>query len=322
MDDGPPRLTVAGGEGGEPGQPGGPPGPKRHGAWHYVSVVLGILIGAAAIVVAVVLLRGNGSEAAPPTITTTVAPPEPVLRIVFPEGFTRLEMAERIEAVNEIAVSERGVTPALSSEEYVKATTKKQLTARESELPPELAADPKVKSFEGFLFPATYDFTPSTTSAELVSLQLEAFGEAWAELDLTYASKRNLTPYDVLIIASMIEGEVRVAKERALVAAVIYNRLKKRMPLGIDATLRYGLDIPATRAIRQSELEDPTPYNTRIHRGLPPTPINNPGLAALQAAAHPAKVNYLYFVRKKDCKSHFFTASEAEFLAALEKPRC
>jgi UPF0755 protein len=94
------------------------------------------------------------------------------------------------------------------------------------------------------------------------------------------------------------------------------------MPLGIDATLRYGLKIPPTRSIRQSELEDPTPYNTRIHQGLPPTPIGNPGLASIQAAAHPAEVDFLYFVRKNDCKSHFFTASEAEFLKRLERPRC
>jgi uncharacterized YceG family protein len=322
MDDGPPRLTVAGSEDGEPGASGTPPRGPGHRLRHYLPVVLGILAGAAAIVLAVLLLRGNGSEAAPSTVTTTAPPPEPVLRIIFPEGFTRLEMAERIGAVDEIAVSERGITPDLSSKEYVKATAKGQLAARESELPPEFAADPKVQSFEGFLFPATYDFTPSTTSPELVSQQLEAFRGAWAEIDLAYAKKRNLTAYDVLVIASMIEGEVRVAKERALVAAVIYNRLKKRMPLGIDATLRYGLDIPPTRAIRQSELEDPTPYNTRIHRGLPPTPINNPGLAAMQAAAHPAQVDYLYFVRKKDCKSHFFTASEKEFEAALKKPRC
>jgi UPF0755 protein len=323
MDDGPPRLTVIGGEEGPPGSPGPPRRPRRHGAGLVVAVIVGILGGTAAIAAAVVLLqRGADGQAEPAPATTTVQPPEPVLRIVFPEGFTRVEMARRITGVNEIAAEERGITPALSSREYVRATTKGELAARESELPPEFAADPEVESFEGFLFPATYDFTPSTTSAELVSMQLEAFRGAWSQVDLAYAEQRKLTPYDVLIIASMIEGEVQVPKERALVAAVIYNRLRQRMPLGIDATLRYGLDIPPTRSIRQSELEDPTPYNTRIHRGLPPTPIGNPGLASMQAAAHPAAVDYLFFVRSKDCKSHFFTASEQEFLAALEKPRC
>jgi UPF0755 protein len=122
-----------------------------------------------------------------------------------------------------------------------------------------------------------------------------------------------LTSYDVLIIASMIEKEVQVPKERALVAAVIYNRLKAGLPLGLDATVRYGLDIPPTEPIHESELNSDSPYNTRKFPGLTPTPIGNPGLASLQAAAHPAKVDYLYFIRKPDCKSHFFTASEEEF---------
>ena len=120
----------------------------------------------------------------------------------------------------------------------------------------------------------------------------------------------------------MIEAEVRVPRERALVAAVIYNRLKAGMPLGIDATLRYGLDIPPNKSITQTQLEDKTPYNTRIHQGLPPTPIGNPGLASMKAAAKPASVDYLFYARKKDCKSHFFTASYAEFLAFLDGPRC
>jgi uncharacterized YceG family protein len=131
---------------------------------------------------------------------------------------------------------------------------------------------------------------------------------------MAYARSKRLTPYDVLIIASMVEKEVQVPRERALVAAVIYNRLKAGMPLGIDATIRYGFDIPPTQAILQSQIDSDNPYNTRKRVGLPPTPISNPGLAAMQAAAHPAKVNYLYFVRKADCKSHFFTRSQREFL--------
>src|SRR4029077_3272222 len=96
-------------------------------------------------------------------------------------------------------------------------------------------------------------------------------------------------------------------------AAVIYNRLHTRMPLGIDATLRYGLHIPPTQSIRESQLQSPSPYNTRIHLGRPPTAIANPGLASIQAAAHPAKVAYLYFVRKPDKVHHFFTASDTAF---------
>jgi UPF0755 protein len=85
------------------------------------------------------------------------------------------------------------------------------------------------------------------------------------------------------------------------------------MPLGIDATIRYGLDVPGTEPLRQSHLASDSPYNTRNRQGLPPTPIANPGLASIQAAAHPAGVDFRYFVRKPDCRSHFFTASEEEF---------
>ncbi|HEY8368334.1 MAG TPA: endolytic transglycosylase MltG, partial [Thermodesulfobacteriota bacterium] len=102
----------------------------------------------------------------------------------------------------------------------------------------------------------------------------------------------------------------------------IYNRLEQDMPLGIDATLRYGLGIPPDRSIRQSDLESNNPYNTRRRKGLPPTPINNPGLAAMKAAANPADVDFLYYARTEDCKSHFFTASFEEFEQFLAGPRC
>jgi cell division protein YceG involved in septum cleavage len=87
------------------------------------------------------------------------------------------------------------------------------------------------------------------------------------------------------------------------------------MPLGIDATIRYGLGVPGTEALRRSQLESDNPYNTRNRTGLPPTPIANPGLASIKAAAKPADVDYLYFVRKPDKIHHFFTDSEAEFFA-------
>jgi UPF0755 protein len=146
-----------------------------------------------------------------------------------------------------------------------------------------------------------------------VAQQLGAFRSTWAKVNLRYARSKNLTPYDVLTIASMIERETAAPEERQLVAAVIYNRLHRHMPLGIDATLRYGLNIPPTQSILESQLNSTSPYNTGKRPGLPPTPIANPGLASIQAAAHPAHVNYLYYVRKPDKKHHFFTASFAAF---------
>ncbi len=167
-------------------------------------------------------------------------------------------------------------------------------------------------SLEGFLFPATYQLDPGSDVNALIPEQLEAFKQNFAKVDLAYAKKKNLTPYDVLIIASMVDREVAVAKERPLVAAVIYNRLRRGMPLAIDATTRYEFNNYEDQ-ITQSQLESPSAYNTRTHLGLPPTPIGNPGLDAIRAAAHPAKVNYLFYVVKPGTCEHNFAANEAQF---------
>ncbi len=259
----------------------------------------------AALVLAVLLLGAcsGGEEAAEPVQTT---PPPARLHIIFPEGFTRREMADRVAAVREIAIDKRGVTPRLTKTGYLEASG--------SATPPrEFRKDWKLSSIEGFLFPATYEFTKFTSSGRLVRDQLTAFRRQWRKVDLRYAKSKNLTPYDVLIIASMIEKETVVPREQRLVAAVIYNRLRNDMPLGIDATIRYGLDVPGTEPLKRSDLESNSPYNTRRRLGLPPTPIANPGLASMRAAADPARVDYLYFVRIRDSNRHFFTASEAEF---------
>jgi UPF0755 protein len=244
----------------------------------------------------------GGSE--PDPVATT--PPLARLRIIFPEGFTRRDMADRVAAVRQIAIDKRGVTPRLSRAGYMAASGV-------AVPPPEFRKDWKLSSIEGFLFPATYEFTKLTSSARLVRDQLSTFRKNWRKVDMRYARSKNLTPYDVLIIASMIEREAVVPAERKLVAAVIYNRLRNGMPLGIDATIRYGRDVPGTEPLKQSDLESDDPYNTRKRLGLPPTPISNPGLASMRAAAHPARVDYLYYVRKPDGVHHFFTASSSEF---------
>jgi uncharacterized YceG family protein len=285
-------------------------GTRGGGAGHWLAVVGGVAIAAAIVGgIAWGMTRAlGGDDPPPPTTAADTAPQLPVLKIVFPEGFTRADMAERIGEVNKIAKRKRGITPKLSPAAYLKAT-------KSGPVPADFKGQ-KMPNLEGFLFPATYEFTQDTTSKELSRKQLDAFDRAWETVDMNYAKSKNLTAYDVLIIASMVEKEVQVPKERPLVAAVIYNRLKAGMPLGIDATIRYGLDIPPTQAILQSQLDSDSPYNTRCPTctGLPPTPIANPGLASIQAAAHPADVDFLFFLRKPDCKSHFFTASNEEFL--------
>jgi uncharacterized YceG family protein len=248
----------------------------------------------------------SGGDSPPPPPPQPVAAPRP-LRIIFPEGFTRAEMADRVDAVREIAIERRGITPRLTKQGYLAAT-------KVAVPPPQFRTDWEQGVIEGFLFPATYDFTRLTGARRLVADQLRTFRRQWAKVDLRYARSKNLTPYDVLIIASMVEEETAVPAERRLVAAVIYNRLRNGMPLGIDATIRYGLGIPGTESLTKKALATDSPYNTRLRTGLPPTPITNPGLASMQAAAHPAQVDHLYYVRKPGSLSHFFTASESEFL--------
>ena len=281
--------------------------PPRAPAARRRAIAAALLLGFLALALYFALgMRGDDEEAEATTPAVTTAPKPTILRVLFPEGFTRKEMVKRVAEVRQIAKTKRKVTPKLSGNAYAAAT-------KAAKVPP--AFRKHARGIEGFLFPATYEFTPKTTAKQLVDDQIAHFNDNWAKVDQRFAKTKQLTPYDVLIIASMVEKETIAPGERKLVAAVIYNRLKARMPLGIDATIRYGLNVPGTKALRVSQLESDNPYNTRNRTGLPPTPIANPGLASIQAAAHPAKVKYLYFVRKPDRVHHFFTASESEFFA-------
>jgi len=245
--------------------------------------IVALAVGIAIVVVA----AGVSVEAVDrhPRPAPAVAPP-PVrarqFRIVFPEGFTRAQMALRVRDVARIAAREHGAPVALAEVPYLRASSTVRVPC---------FGGKRYDDSEGFLFPATYDFLAPTSSRTLVSDQLQTFCERWTTVDLSYARSKRLSSYDVLIIASMIEREAAVASERRLIAAVIYNRLRDGMQLGIDATLRYGLHIPPGRPITERELESGNPYNTRRFYGLPPTPIANPGLASIEAAAHPAHVD-------------------------------
>jgi UPF0755 protein len=138
-------------------------------------------------------------------------------------------------------------------------------------------------------------------------------------VNLRFARSKNLNLYDVLTIASMVEREVQVPRERRLVASVIYNRLHAGMPLQIDATVRFATG-NWTRPLRRSQLRTPSPYNTYTHPGLPPGPIGSPGLASIQAAAHPARSKYLYYVVKPCGRGeHVFARTGAEFQRALKR---
>jgi UPF0755 protein len=246
------------------------------------------------------LVAGCGGGAQP---TTTIVPLRQ-FQILFPEGFTRTQMGARAGAVAKIAEQESHRRVKLSESAYLAASGPRVI--------PGFGAG-KLPT-EGFLFPNTYNFDRKSTSAFLVNEQLQTFDTAWKTVDMSYARSKNLTPYDVLKIASMIQGESGVPGDDKLVSAVIYNRLHDGMTLGIDATLRYGLHLPPGQPITQSELQSDNPYNTRKFPGLPPTPINNPGSAAIDAAAHPANVDYLYYLKIPHSKRSYFTASYQDFV--------
>jgi UPF0755 protein len=172
-------------------------------------------------------------------------------------------------------------------------------------------------TLEGLLFPSTYWLTQGDSATDLIGAQLKAFTDKTSSLPWENADDLGVTPYEIVTIASMIDKEVSVPEERALVAAVIYNRLKKKMTLGIDATVRYALD-KWTGDLTTEDLAVDSPYNTRLVKGLPPTPIASPSLAALEAALEPADVDYLYYVLQDTEGHHFFTASKDEFDAASQ----
>lgn len=258
-----------------------------------LGVVLALLALAVYGVIAVAD-RIGGEEPPPP------APAPELATVTIPEGLDRRQIAD--------VAKDAGVRG-----NYVQATK------RFKGFDPSKYGAANDAALEGFLFPATYELPRKARAEDLVERQLEAFRENIAEVDLRYAKSKNLTAYDVLTIASMIEREVQVPEERRQVAAVIYNRLAAGNPLGIDATIRYE-DQNYDQQLTESRLAEPTPYNTRVNAGLPPTPIGNPGLAAIKAAANPARNDNFYFVVKPGtCGEHFFTASEDEFLAASER---
>ena len=184
-------------------------------------------------------------------------------------------------------------------------------------LNPQSYGAPAGAGLDGFLFPSTYDLPLKPTARQLVDAQLRAFKAQFQKVDMTRARAKNLNAFDVISIASMVERETASPKERPLVAAVIWNRLKAAMPLGIDATTRYQFHNWSSPLLA-SQLASNSPWNTRIHTGLPPGPIGNPGLASLQAAANPAKSDALFYVVKPwTCGEHTFTRTDSEFTAAV-----
>jgi len=236
----------------------------------------------------------------PAALTVLTAPPHraKTIRLTVPEGYRLTQIADRVH-------EEFGIPAA----EFMALATSGAYA-----LPPYLPEG--TRSVEGFLFPATYDVVAKGASADgIISLLLGQFGKEVADLPWRNAAALGVTPYQVVTVASMIEREAGVDSDRPLIAAVIYNRLERHMPLGIDATLQY-VDPNPDNGLTTSDFHINSPYNTRTHVGLPPTPIASPRLDSIVAALQPAKVRYLYYVLcDADGQGHHrFSVSYGQFL--------
>jgi len=287
-----PPGSVAAGAGGEMGSR------SLHRGRRSLLTRLAAVVALAIVIVAVVLVIHSLNTKSTPAV---VAPT--VIRVVIPEGKTRLQIAQ-IAAAAGLRGSYRAASkhsPLLNPQQY--------------------GAPASTPDLEGFLFPATYDEYPGVPVSRLVSGQLVAFKEDFGADEFAAARALHVTPYQLLTVASMVEREAVLPGDRAKIAAVIYNRLNREIPLGIDATTYYAVELQTgiatyTHELTEAQLHIDSPYNTRTHIGLPPTPISNPGLASIEAAGHPADVGYLYYVAGADgCGEQVFSSSLSQFEA-------
>lgn len=233
-------------------------------------------------------------------------PPIAYVTVTIPEGWVIEQIAARME--------EQADIPANEFTELAKNGA------------PEFAQDhPYLEdaykdSLEGYLFPKTYRLREGTTAREAIEIMLDQFDTEIAQVDVDRAKKNGVTLPELVIMASIIEREARIADERPLVSSVIYNRLERDMRLEMCATVEYVL--PGNRLrLTTKETRTPSPYNTYLHKGLPPGPISNPGLQSLKAAAAPADTDYIFYVLTGKDGSQTYASTMSEFLKAKQKSK-
>jgi len=236
---------------------------------------------------------------------------EETIRFTIPEGYTVLQIADKL-AADGLINKEKFLDVAENGRSWANAESAQAIPD-----------DDKLhKRLEGYLFPETYELKKDSTEEQIITRMLQetdrklaALPEDWQ--DAMEASGRTL--HEIMTIASLIEREVVVDEERALVSSVIYNRLAKPMRLQIDAAVQYALDEPKERLLTK-DLEIDSPYNTYKNDGLPPGPIASPSLASIEAAIYPAQSDYLFYVTKKDgSQSHLFAKTYNEHLRNIDK---
>lgn len=231
-------------------------------------------------------------EMSPVEVIDTLVRGDVILRtVVIREGLDRFAIGEAMAAAGFGSV-----------EEWTRVTSE-----------PDLVRDlsPEAESLEGFLFPDTYKLTPGTPPARIAGVMVQNFREKFGD-KLAFIST-GLSVHETVTLASIVETEARLPRERPMIASVYLNRIRRKMLLQADPTVIYALKLAGRwdGNIRKDDLKADSPYNTYRAAGLPPGPIANPGLASLEAAANPAKTSFLYFVSRND-GSHVFSGSLAE----------
>jgi UPF0755 protein len=220
-------------------------------------------------------------------------PQEKGTGVTVPEGFSVRQIAERV-----------GARTHIGRDDFLRS-------AQGSAGVRAAIQPPGVGTLEGFLYPDTYFVGDNESATDLLRRMVNEFDRRTSDIDWSGAESRKLTRYQALVVASLVEREAKVDEDRSKVAAVIYNRLAKGMRLQIDITALYGLD--EHKVPTRADLQRPSPYNTYLIDGLPPTPIASPGLASIEAALHPAPIDAIYYVVIDPSGKHGFTSDPQEF---------
>jgi UPF0755 protein len=226
---------------------------------------------------------------------------ENLVRFTIPEGFTRFDIAKRIaeKFPQNPPMDDKAILYFMEDTSQIKDIA------------------PTAKNLEGYMYPSTYSFPRDTKPQEVVNKMVEQFKKIWKPEWTEKARAMGRTPHEIVTLASLVETESPVETERPVVASVIYNRISKSIPLGIDQTVVYIAKMQNRwdGTIHKSDLEADSPYNTRKYGGIPPGPISSVSESALNAALNPAKTDYIYYVLnvEKNDGSHHFYASAADF---------
>lgn len=233
-----------------------------------------------------------------------------LLRLTIVEGWTRWDIANAMSKVPELKLNDSASALALMND----VTLIRDL-------------DPRANNLEGYLFPDTYDFPPDATPNELITMMVKRFRSVWKPDWSAKAVSLGKSPREIVTVASLIETEAKLASERPIVASVIYNRLNLGMPLGVDSSVIYASKLEGKwrndGKVYKSDIDRRSPYNTRLHNGLPPGPIASPGERSLVAAISPDRTDYLYYVREpsRDDGAHNFYAKENDFAVGVQALR-